>query len=293
MYVSVRDAVVLWAYPTIEAGLRALGLSAVELHFHRDRKVLLPAPKDGETHALVSDPAQAEALRVELQASGISASALLMATDFSNDDRDGEVQWVTDAVRAADMLGASAIRIDARMRAESEWPLDRRIEVFAECMKRVLDLTADSSVEMGIENHGIQGNTPEFLDRVLDSVGSDRVGLTMDTGNFYWAGHPLDRVYEILEHFAPRTKHTHCKNIGFPEEKRNVRRDPGWGYSEYVCAIREGDIDHSRLAAMLRKAGYKGDLCIEDESLPSLPPDQMRARMLDDARFLAEVLQRA
>jgi len=42
---------------------------------------------------------------------------------------------------------------------------------------------------------------------------------------------------------------------------------------------------------MLKKAGYKRDLCIEDESLWGPLPEQVkRAGMIDNARYLKEVV---
>ena len=291
MYVSIRDDVLLWAWPTIEEGLRDLGLDAVELNLDRECTVHLLSPVGGEARADISNPAQAEAYRAQLEAKGVRAAALMMSTNFSNPDVDQEIQWVIDAVRAAERIDVEALRIDAIMHKEKEWPLEKRISVFADCMKKVLDATPNSKVEMGIENHGIQGNTPEFLDSVLGSVGSDRLGITMDTGNFYWAGHPISKVYEILEHFASRTKHTHCKNIRFPEEMRDIKREPGWEYDKRACLIRDGDIDHQRVAALLKKAGYKRDLCIEDESFYWMKDEhRKRPGMIDDARYMKEIL---
>ena len=65
--------------------------------------------------------------------------------------------------------------------------------------------------------------------------------------------------------------HTHCKSIRYPDDKKNVKREIGWEYGKYCCPIYEGDIDFKRIAGILRKAGYRGDLCVEDESLGRFP----------------------
>ena len=294
MFVSVRDSIVLEAWPTIGEGLRELALDAVEFSFDRECKVCLVTPSNGEAQMAISDPAGAEKFHAHLDASGVRATSFLMATDFGSDDLDGEIQWVVNAIRAAERVGADCVRIDAIMSKEKEWPLDKRIAIFADSMKRVLDATSGSKVDMGIENHGFQGNTPEFLDRVLSAVADDRLGLTIDTGNFYWRGHPLDRVYEILEHFAPRTKHTHCKNLSFPPEMRNIEREAGWRYNLTACELRKGDIDHIRVAKLLKDAGYDRDLCLEDEAVCFIQDRQRkRAMLIDDACHLREAVARA
>jgi sugar phosphate isomerase/epimerase len=91
--------------------------------------------------------------------------------------------------------------------------------------------------------------------------------MTLDVGNFYWSGKPLSEVYRILEHFAPLTRHTHIKNIKYPEDIHEKQRAVGFEYGKYNCPIAEGDLDMTKIVGFLKKAGYKNDLCIEDESL--------------------------
>ena len=37
--------------------------------------------------------------------------------------------------------------------------------------------------------------------------------------------------------------------------------------AKYVCPIPEGDLDMAKIVGLLKKGGYRNDLCIEDESL--------------------------
>ena len=85
---------------------------------------------------------------------------------------------------------------------------------------------------------------------------------------------PLDKLYGIFERFAPKAFHTHCKSIRYPEDRKNVQRPMGWEYGKYCCPIYEGDIDFQRVTAILRRADYRGDLCIEDESLGKFPESE-------------------
>ncbi len=162
--------------------------------------------------------------------------------------------------------------------------------MFAECMARVLDATGNLDVQMGIENHGIQGNQPEFLTHVIEKVGSPQLGMTIDTANFYWYGHPLSRVYDIIKQLAPKAKHTHIKNINYPADVREVQREIGWKYNDFVCPLREGDIDLKAVVSILKDAGYEGDLCIEDESLMRWDNEKRKAVLIDDAAYLKEIL---
>jgi sugar phosphate isomerase/epimerase len=123
-------------------------------------------------------------------------------------------------------------------------------------------------------------------------VGSNRLGLTLDTGNFYWFGHPLSKVYELYEAFAPRVFHTHCKSIKFPPSERQKQRPVGWEYGKYACPIYEGDIDFRRVLKTLIAAGYTGDLCVEDESLGRFPAAERGKILAKEVRYLKD-LQRS
>ena len=169
--------------------------------------------------------------------------------------------------RAAQALGVPAVRIDV---VPTRLTNADFLKPAVAALKRVMADTESTGVVFAIENHGHTTNDPAFLKALFQRVGSERLGLTLDTGNFYWFGHPLSKVYELYETFAPRVFHTHCKSIRFPAEEREKQRPIGWKYVEYTCPIDEGDIDFARVVAILRKAGYHNDLCVEDESLGKL-----------------------
>jgi len=220
MLVSTRECMPLTVFGGIKAGMDAMGIDQVELElFHDNTLYSLTA---GDSRLPVGCEAEIEAYAQHLADNHIKCCAILLHNNFAADDIDAEVDWVSWAVRVTAMLGANAIRIDAIMSKEMEWSLEQRVQRFADCMKRVLDATSDLEVGLGIENHGVQGNDPEFLDLVLGRVGSPRVGLNLDMANFYWRGYPLNRVHEIIRHFAPRVKHTHAKNINYPNFRSYV-----------------------------------------------------------------------
>jgi sugar phosphate isomerase/epimerase len=289
MYISVCSGIVTHAgYATLGEGLKDLGLQAVELRYDRDRTV---ASLDKPEPSPLDSPDALKRYEEQLANHGVRPSALLLGTDFNQADVDGEVAWVVSAVRAAEALGLKAIRVDSAMTGQRELPLDERVDLYAKGIRRVLQETDGSPVALGVENHGFQGNDPNWLEMLFAKVGNARFGMTIDTGNFYWAGHPLDRVYEIMEHLAPRCKHTHCKNIKYPVELRNQQRELGWKYGEYVAPLYEGDIDHHRVARILKNGGYDGDLCIEDESLGHYQGAERQAVLRGDVEHFREVLK--
>jgi sugar phosphate isomerase/epimerase len=174
-------------------------------------------------------------------------------------------------VKAAQQLDVPAIRIDVWPRAIPE---DRFLPFAIRVCKQLCDIAQGTPVRYGVENHGHTTNNPVFLDKLFDGVDSPHLGLTMDLGNFYWYGNPLDDLYPIYAKYAARAVHTHCKNIHYPADKRNVRREMGWGYDKYCCPLYDGDIDYTRVIRIFRQQGYHGDLCVEDESLGHFPEAQ-------------------
>lgn len=289
MYVSIRDATVLHAgYPTILDGLKALDIWAIEANFDRDSA--LPSVTDPKKFLPVTTSAEIAAYKRHLDEHKVRVSAFLLANNLNADDLDAELAWMERAIRAAHGLGVKAVRIDSAMKGQQELPFDVRVKKFVTGIKRLIELTKDAPVDMGIENHGFQGNDPNFLHGVFDGVGSNRLGMTLDTGNFYWRGHPLEKTMKVIAEFAPLAKHTHIKNIGYPAEKRNVEREMGWEYGTYVCPIPDGDIDHKKVIGFLKKAGYDRDLCIEDESLGKFVPDERKRVISRDAAYMKSLV---
>jgi len=293
MIVSIRDHTALaGGYTTLAEALPDLGVTAVELHADRDFTVTsLCAGK--ETRHDVSLESGRASLAREIQQTGFTVTGFLLATDVNGRDPAREVAWMVGMADAAAALGVPALRVDAAMTGERELALEQRQDLFAAALRAVIAQSGGNTVDFGIENHGIQGNDPEFLEGLMARVGSDRLGMTLDTGNFYWAGHPREDVYAILERLAPRTVHTHVKNIAYPEDQRDVRRPAGWEYGTYVSPIPDGDIDHARVALILAKAGYRRDLCIEDESLDRFDSVTRRRHLQEAARHLAQCIASA
>lgn len=289
MYISIRDNLVMHVgCRNIVDGLTRLGLSSLETHVDREFRVKRP-DEPSESLSLESDEQLAQ-YRDCLQEARIQVCAFLLANDFNAEDRQAEIAWVVAVVEAAEKLAVPAVRIDSAMRGQDELDFDTRVNLFATALSSILAETSSLDVQLGIENHGSQGNDPKFLGAVLDAVASPRLGLTLDTGNFYWSGKPLSEVYEIIERFAPVTKHTHVKNINYPESEREKNRPLGWEYGKYVCPLDEGDIDLGRVVKILRSAGYCSDLTIEDECLGKFREEQRMDVLVRDVQHLKNLL---
>ena len=259
-------------------GMRHLEVAAAEIEISRDFEVYA---MDSKQKMVLATDDDARAYKKHLDGLGLEACAFLTACDFSVGDPAANAQWVGRVIELADAMDMPAVRIDSAMSKERELDFETRVRLFADGLGAALHQTAGSPVTLGIENHGFQGNNLAFQLNVYKSVGSDRLGSTMDTGNFYWRGYPLSEVYGILTILAPYTKHTHVKNIQYPEERREITREGGWEYDKYVCPIEEGDIDHAKVVRILADVGYQGDVCLEDESLGHFAPGDERVSVLE------------
>lgn len=238
----------------------------------------------------VARPDDLKVLAEDLDKHKRKISAFCLHNHF-DENIEGELECVKMTARAAKELGVPAIRLDIvprKIKDEKEF-----LEFAVKTGKRIIEVSKDTEVCFGVENHGGTTNKPEFLMALFNGVGSKRFGLTLDTANFYWFGHPLTKLYRYWEQLAPEIHHTHCKSINYPEGEREKQRQMGWEYGKYCCPVYEGDIDFKRLAETLRRAHYKGDLCIENESLGRFPKEERKDILRKEAEFLRKVAQKA
>jgi len=287
MIVSIRDEMAMQTgFDTLHEALTFYDLRHVEMLVNNDLSLRSLHPTPEQPRLYLDRPEDLAKLERQTKGSGLHITALLIHNDFNKPDQENELAWVAKVIHAAKKLRLPAVRIDSAMTASAVTPLDRRVEIFSSAITELLHRTSSARVALAVENHGAQGNDPAFLDGVLKKVNSRRLGITMDVGNFYWSGKPLSEVYRILEHFAPFARHTHIKNIHYPEEIRETQRKVGFEYGKYNCPIPDGDLDMRRIAGILKRARYKNDLCIEDESLGKYDIPMRRQNVKNTIAFL-------
>ena len=270
--------------PDSWSAMKRIGVTGVEVLVDPDRTCRSLFHPDKKYS--IGSPRGIAALGNDLEESGLVITAFCTANHF--DERlEDELALMNDVLEACKKLNVNAVRIDVVQRKikKPEEFLNFSISVG----KRLTEPLRGTGVRYGIENHGTTTNNPAFLDRLFDAVKSDALGLTLDTANFYWYGHPLDDLYGIYEKYAPRTWHTHCKSINYPEDQRNVRRKMGWEYGKYCSPIHQGDIDFERVISILHAADYKGDLCIENESLGRFPEEEREKILQEEAALLSRL----
>jgi sugar phosphate isomerase/epimerase len=311
MYVSVRDymaretANALGKGTSMAAAVAYLGLNAMELEYFPDDKVYLLEPRDEQDKALLSvdkkaypldkiqltDKKGRRLLVGQLKKHNMRISCLLMHNNFGDPDMKKQVEWILRCVDAAEHFNVRVIRIDPIIHVQREISIEEAARMSINALREVFgNMPGNKKIYLAMENHGQHGNDPEFIRKMIGEVGDERLGLTLDSGNFYWFGFPLEQVYNIFKEFAGLTRHTHIKNIKYPEDIRTVKREMGYKYGTYVSPIYEGDIDHRKFVTELKKANYTEDLCIEDESLSKYPPKQILEIMKKSAEYLKNLI---
>jgi len=110
-----------------------------------------------------------------------------------------------------------------------------------ESLRQCLPAAARYGVVLGLENHWGLGRTPEGVLRIVEAVDSPWLQVTLDTGNF------LEDPYERLEKLAPKTTLVQAKTY--------------FGGGTWYTL----DLDYARIAAILRKHGFRGYVSLEFE----------------------------
>jgi sugar phosphate isomerase/epimerase len=111
------------------------------------------------------------------------------------------------------------------------------IDGLGQCLKAA----EKCGVTLGLENHWGLGRTPEGVLRVVNAINSPWLMVTLDTGNF------LEDPYEKLEQLAPQAVLVQAKTY--------------YGGGLWYAL----DLDYDRIAAMLRRHGYRGYISLEFE----------------------------
>ena len=109
-----------------------------------------------------------------------------------------------------------------------------------------------AGVALGIENH--DRFRAADLRRLIDDVGSSRVGICLDTANSLGAGEGLEHVTEWL---APVTLNLHVKDVSI----RRLRHLMGFHIAG--CTLGEGQLPIRPLLDQMRARGYRGSVILE------------------------------
>ncbi|MDQ1301123.1 MAG: hypothetical protein QG637_1044 [Chloroflexota bacterium] len=213
---------------------------------------------------LVLDEASAPQVRGWAAAAGLTISAVSGYCDFAQTDRaarEREVERLMVACRAAHALGVGVVRAfsgDSKpgLTLDAAWPW------LVAGLREAARQAAPLGVTLAIENHGRLLNDGPALARLIGDAckaGATNVGVTLDTGNFAWAGHDLAQVRADFAAVLPHIASLHVKDGVW----RAAAGDEAPTF-EFVPAG-AGQLPVREWLAALAARGYAGAVCSEYE----------------------------
>ena len=161
-----------------------------------------------------------------------------------------EIERLLGSCRAAADMDVPVVRAfigDAKEGLTLDDVRDNIVAAFREATQEAESL----GITLGIENHGHLINDGPALMALVEDVGADNLGFTLDTGNFAWAGHGPEQVRRDFEAVLPRVINVHVKDGKWTNE----------GFT-FVTAG-EGELELDWLIEALLERGYDG--CIHSE----------------------------
>ena len=192
---------------------------------------------------------------------GLDLYMLSIHQDFVDPDaekRQKDIEHTKHTLDLAHQMGIPAIRLntgrwntiasfDDLMKAGGDEPPlqgyadDDAFQWVIDSIEKCLPHAEQRGVVMALENHWGLSTKPDNLLRIYKAVNSPWLGMNVDTGNY--VGDP----YPQMEQLAPYADIVQAKTY--------------YGGGEWYTL----DLDYKRIAAILRKAGFRGWISLEME----------------------------
>jgi sugar phosphate isomerase/epimerase len=199
--------------------------------------------------------AKAEEVRKQVDARGLTVSALSSGNDFvylAEDKVAAQVERMKRICGLARILGTHTIRTEGGQ-PKDEVPDAQYGAAIAGCLERCLAFAEPDDMYLAVDNHGYVTNDGDLELEIFERVNSKHVGANIDTMNYRWAGHELDTIDRWYEKVAPWCLHTHLKD------------GTGSGKDYVGAALGNGEIHLAKAVEALGKVDYDGVWCAEYE----------------------------
>jgi sugar phosphate isomerase/epimerase len=221
------------------------------------------------------DEGQLDALGEALEVAGLQLTGVSLVRASVIDPVDGlaNLELTHATLEAAARLGAPVLSVGFHRPLQGAqldgpfWmappPIDDGGDVnFDRAIERLRQLCAAAErfdVEISLELHeGTLLDRGERILRLLEGVGSGRLGVNLDIGNLVRVPGPMVEPWrQTLEACLGKINYWHIKNYLRLEQ-------PSTGLALSVpCGIADGEIDYRTATEQVIGAGYRGALCIE------------------------------
>jgi len=230
--------------PRLLEQLRELGGECIELNSQ-------PGLHDG----LVIDARTIASVRAWVDGSGIAVRSVGGYSDFAQVDDDAL------AVELARLRCASELACELEVGIVRAFVGEPKAGLgLAEARARAVDAFGQAAgfaeelgVTLAIENHGQLLNDGRALASLVEEIDSPHVKLTLDSGNFCWAGHDLEQAHDDYEAVLPHAVCVHIKDGIWTEE----------GFEFVPAGL--GSLPIAELINDLRTRSYEGPIYSEYE----------------------------
>ena len=199
---------------------------------------------------------RAEEVRELLARYGMQISAVEIGNDFlqaAPADLDAQVARYKARCKVIPLTGCDIARSDGGWNRNDQVPQEQWDAMMLDAFKRVADGLEESNVRIALDNHGVTTNDGDWQLSLIQRVGSSRLGVNLDTMNYRWFGHDLEKIDHFYEILAPHVFHVHMKDgTGSRQDYKGA-------------ALGDGEINLSYAVSLLKNAGYDGAWTAEYE----------------------------
>ena len=205
---------------------------------------------------------------------GLPVAAYLVGADFlanRGTQVEEEIEKLEKAVDEAVILGAPMLRHDIThcdMGRKYGIGLEDVLPILSDACRRVTEYAAERGVKTMFENHGHFLQEAAMCERMINAVGHENFGYTLDMGNFLCADQ--DIAYSVGK-MARYAFHVHAKDF---HVKPGGLDDPGEGWflsrgNNFLrgAIIGHGDANVARSIGVLKRQRYDGWISIEFEGI--------------------------
>jgi sugar phosphate isomerase/epimerase len=211
--------------------------------------------KPGRHAGLTLDEANAPDVKRWATEAGLTITGVSGYSDFTYSDPaliDVEIERLLGSCRLAAALDVTLVRAFAGdVRPEIDFAGVRPYMVDA--FRSAAEQAAALGTTLAIENHGRLVNDGAQLVSLLTDIDAPNVGITLDTGNFAWAGHSPEENRADFAAVLPYVLNVHIK-------------DGNWRGDQFeLTPAGDGELDLAALLSDLYAQGYAGPILSEYE----------------------------
>lgn len=207
---------------------------------------------------------------------GLHIASVAGYNDFASSepgDLHKELERLEYYCRLAADLGVGIVRAMGG-NAQPSLSAEQMIRNITGGFRVAVDMAKQYGVTLALENHGVVVNDGPTLLRIVEEVASDNLGLTLDTGNFCWAGHGLEEAHRYFEQLAPHVVSVHLKDLATAE-----------GSKTQFVALGDGRVDLRHVVDSLADRGYQGALLCEYEGMGD-PKELLKSGAFEQERYV-------